>query len=69
MTPDMDTIAYDDVVRVGKALDALLTAIGASKASAKACGREELAKGMYAMENVMCGFWHDVARIIGEWDA
>ena len=69
MTPTPDDIARDDVVRVRIAIDYLVKSVQAAEYSTSMCGREEAAKAMYALENVMRGFWSDVARIIVGWDA
>lgn len=68
MTPDMDALTYDDVVRVGTVLEHLILAIRTVEVDAGQCGREELVKAMFAMRGVMEGFRDDVAGIIGEWD-
>ena len=69
MTPDMDALTYDDVVRVRTAVEHLILAIRTVEVDAGQCGREGLAKAMFAVRGLMEGFRDDVAGIIGEWDA
>lgn len=69
MTPDMDALAYDDVVRVWTVLGHLTLAVRTAEADAGQCGRDDLVKAMCAMRGVMEGFRDDVAGILGEWEA
>lgn len=67
MTPDMESLAYADLIRVRDVMAHLDLAVLTAESSAKQAGREDAAKALHALRGAMLGFRDDVIGMLDMW--